>query len=223
MKSKKILLCFILLLLTGCAVLGIYSKTTYTDITSEDNYLDHFLVAEITEAVSTNTCEMLMQTLPNAPIIVGVSPVEDVEHLFGQSQQKVKIVKVFKGDQLYEGDDIYIPSDRWRVIVRETSQTIERGFVNILKQGENYLVFLDTMIPQRVESTPVFKLYNDARLSPVFCYSLLGNSFISPSSRDTTYVDYSLVSNNEFFATSQESIEPVLQLKKHMLEQYPLE
>ena len=222
MKVRKASLCFILITLMCCVALGIYSKTTYTNITSKDNYLDDFLVAEIIEEVSANTCEGLMNTLPTAPIIVSVSPIDNIEHLFGQSQQRVKIVKVFKGNELCEGDEIYITSDRWSVIIRDNSKKIERGFVNILKRGENYLAFLDTMLPQREEDTPVYKLYNSTRISPVFCYNSLENTLIAPNSSDTTYVNYYLVSNNEFFATSQESLEPILQLKKYMIERYPL-
>ena len=50
---------------------------------------------------------------------------------------------------------------------------------------------------------------------------LFGTMEVVPCDGFGTYVPYSQVSSNEFFSTTQEGLERMLELKHSLLEQYP--
>ena len=64
---------------------------------------------------------------------------------------------------------------------------------------------------------------NFARVTPtpIFCYEDFGTMEVVSCDGFGTYVPYSQVSGNEFFSTSQEGLERMLELKHSLLEQYP--
>lgn len=221
MKSK-FYLSFIIVLYLGAAVLGVAFRASYTNLTEEENYLDKMQVAEIPENLSISTCENLLQELPSAPVILQVSQANEIEHHFGVSQQKVTVKQVFAGNDLTVGDEIYITSYRWRVIINERNHAIERGFVNVLKDNTDYLVFLSNDSGLACNDVPVYYLFGESYISPVFCYDNMTNVIVSPLG-ESTYVPYSQVRNNEFFTTSEKSLEVWYNLKQEMLKAYPLQ
>jgi len=218
--KNKFFLSIIVVAFLGALVFGLVYRTSYTNLTEEENYLDHMKVAEIPENICISTCESLQQTLPNAPIILRVTPVNDLEHHFGVSQQKVAIKQVFAGSNLNVGDEIFITSYRWRVIINERINTLERGFINILKDNSDYLVFLSDYSGLISDDVPVYYLYGESYISPVFCYDDIPNVIVTPLG-ESTYVPYKQVMNNEFFATTEESLKIWHDLKQGMLNTYP--
>lgn len=221
MKNKFFLLIIVVAFL-GALVFGLVSRTSYTNLTEEENYLDHMKVAEIPENICISTCESLQQTLPNAPVILRVSPVDDLEHHFGVSQQKVVIKQVFAGSNIDVGDEIFITSYRWRVIINERINALERGFVNILKNNSDYLIFLSNYAGLVSDDVPVYYLYGESYISPIFCYDDIPNVIVTPLG-ESTYVPYKQVMSNEFFATTEASLKVWCDLKQRMLIDYPIQ
>ena len=220
----KIYCCAIALAVIAAAAWGISARGSYTDVTSEAGYLDGFVVAEMSEASCAVACEDMYASLDDSPVIVQVTCTGDIEHLFAASQQSVVVDKVFKGEGLSEGDEIYLTSSRWRVIYRDSYMdslhAIERGFVNILKQDEKYLAFISAKVAES-DGRPVYMLSDVENVAPVFCYEDAQN-VIAPVPLGNTYVPYSDVRDNEFFVTSQESLDMILGLKDEFIQKYPI-
>lgn len=223
-RFRIIYCCVIALAVIATAAWGISERGTYTDVTSDENYLDNFVVAEMVDTTCAMSCEIMRESLDDSPIIAQVTCTGDVEHLFYASQQPVTISKVFKGEGLREGNEIYLTSRRWRLLVQEDFRAIERGFVNVMKPGAEYLVFITEQVGASC-GLPVYSLDEVSStmtmFAPVFCYEDSQNVVI-PVPQDNTYVPYSEVKNNEFFVTSQEGMDIILALKAELIGKYPM-
>lgn len=216
----KIYCCVIAVAVIATAAWGISAKESYTDWPSEENYLDSFDVAEMLETTCVRACESMRENLDDSPIIAQVTCTGDVEHLFYASQQPVTVSKVFKGENLSEGDEIYLTSSSWCLLVENNFHAIERGYVNIMKSGAEYLVFVTEQVGES-NDVPVYSLNSVSIVAPVFCYEDVQNVII-PVPIENTYVPYKEVQNNEFFVTSQESLDMILALKNEFVQKYPM-
>lgn len=216
----KIYCCVIAVAVMAAAAWGISAKESYTDWPSEENYLDSFDVAEMLETTCARSCESMRENLDDSPIIAQVTCTGDVEHLFYASQQPVTVSKVFKGENLSEGDEIYLTSSSWCLLVENNFHAIERGYVNIMKSGAEYLVFVTEQVGES-NDVPVYSLNSVSIVAPVFCYEDIQNVII-PVPIENTYVPYKEVQNNEFFVTSQESLDMILALKNEFVQKYPM-
>lgn len=203
----------------AAAAWGISAKGTHTDWSGEENYLDSFDVAEMLETTCVRACESMRENLDASPVIAQVTCTGDVEHLFYVSRQPVTVSKVFKGEALSEGDEIYLTSS-WRLLVGNSFRAIERGYVNIMKPGAEYLVFITEQVGES-NGLPVYSLNSVSIVAPVFCYEDSQN-VILPVPSGSTYVHYKEVQGNEFFVTSQESLDMILALKDEFIQKYPM-
>lgn len=207
-------------LFAAALAFGIFFRFSYTNITAEENYLDKLDVGELPEELCIGACRSMAQELPASPIILRVSPTDEIEHHFGRSVQRVTVSQVFAGEELAVGDEFYLTCVRWSVFVRSDGQAIERGFVNILREGSDYLVFLLTDSGMENRGLPLYFLNIDQFIAPVFCYEDIANTFVTPAGR-TTYVPYTQVKDNEFFAAAQAGLDAWSALKQEMLRKYP--
>lgn len=192
----------LLLFLTACVfiavmVFGIVKKQTYTDLARQENYLSQIQVAELTESIAEKECAAMSQSLPNSVIILRVEVIGEIEHLFQVDRQRAVIQEVYAGDELEKGKEIYIFSRHWKLDLNGNIDSIERGFVNIMEVGEEYLVFAEAVSEDMETDILLVKLNDDFYIAPVFCYNNHSNA-IKDTSGDTTYVPYKDVMNNEF-------------------------
>ncbi len=215
----------LLLYLTMCAILaaaiyGHSKRKTYTDLSGAADYLDQLQVAELPEQFAVGSCEELSKVLPDSPIILRVAAVGDIEHLFMASRQLVSVKEVYAGSGMLAGQDIYLISNHWRLSLDHNPDSIERGFVNIMKIGAEYLVFIVRRVEGLCEPVPIYELYDDSFIAPIFCYEELDNEIIKTEGQ-TTYVPYYMVKNNEFFAETEQGLRAWEKLKSEMLARYP--
>lgn len=204
------------------AVFGAIFRFSYTNVSQGEGYPDQLHVGLIPEAICVHTCQEMEGTLPSAPVILRVTPVSEIEYLFSLGQQRVAVQQIFAGDTLASGDEIYLTFHRWSVSTDNAIPTLERGFINFLKVGSDYLVFAQAYDGLLYEDTPVYRLYGETTITPVFCYEDIPNHIVPISENSSTYVPYSQVSSNEFFTVSETGLQSWLQLKTAMLQAYPL-
>lgn len=216
MKWRIMFGCTICVLIASAAF-GMIKRQSYTDILKEENYLEQLEVAELGEELSKRSCAQLAEILPDAPIILRVTAVEDIEHLFYAGRQKVKIQEVYVGSGLKAGDEIYLTFDSWSISV---DNSVQRGFINVLKKEYEYLAFISEEIDTLYETIPVYKLYGNNIIAPVFCYEDLQNVIVLTQG-ESTGVPYELVKDNEFFATTKGALEAWKDLKEKVLSDYP--
>lgn len=220
---QKLLLFFTLCVFMAAMAFGIVKKQTYTDLAGQENYLEQVQVAEVPENFAEFQCADMYQKLPDAAIILRVEVIGEIEHLFGVDRQKAVIKEVYAGKELEEDQEVYIFSGHWQLLfhgIHGGEDSIARGFVNIMEVGSEYLVFAEDIMEDRETGTSVVKLYDDFTIVPVFCYEEHQN-VIMPVSDDSTYVSYKDVKDNEFFATTEKTLQLMEDLKSQMLSLYP--
>lgn len=218
--KKWILFIATICVILAAAIFGIVKKESYTNITGEENYLEQLYVAEIPEKLATNACSQMLTELPKVPFVLRVQSVGETEHLFGVSRQKVVVREVYEGNELEGGQEIYIWSRHWRLSLNGDYPSIERGFVNVMNDGSEYLIFATQEIDVPDEKIPIFELYDDSMITPMFCYEEKKNVIVETSG-ETTYVLYRQVKGNEFFGETEEALNAWKQLKTKMLALYP--
>ena len=199
--------CFILLIVIVITVFGIFEKRTYTNIAEDKSYLDELYVAQLPENICLEETENLSVNLPQVPVIIRVSVLGDVEHIGGTSRQLVKVEDVYKGTEPAVGQDIYLTCSRWSLSLYSEPYSIERGFVNIMEVGGEYLVFIENQVD------------GENAFTPIFSYQEHENN-ICETGGESTYVKYNQVCENEFFATTQKGMDALVGLKKEMIEKY---
>ena len=182
-------------------------------------YLENIYVAQIPEDYAYSTVEILKDELPLSPNIIKVIALGEIEHFARTSRQLVKVQNVYKGTELKENQEIFITCERWSLSLYDEPYSIERGFVNMMEVGDEYLLFVEGQVDGLGEAIPVFELYGESVLAPVFSYRNHINK-ISSMGEESTYVLYNQVRDNEFFASTSEAMDALLELKKDLLKKY---
>lgn len=203
----------------AAAALGIVKKQSYTNLTEQGSYMEQLQVAEIPEKLAIRSCSEMALELPDAPIILRVRAEAEIEHLFQTGRQKVYIQEIYKGEGVKEGEEVYLFSDHWRLSLTGEPDSVERGFVNVMEVGTEYLVFITGQVQGLDVAAPAFKLYDDFLIAPIFCYEDRDNVIV-PTGKETTYVSYKDVRNNEFFAETEEALQAWEELKEKMISAY---
>lgn len=215
----RIFAIIVLGIISLAAVFGLYKKQTYTDVAKFPGYINSFAVAQLSEKMAIEECEKLEKILPESPIILKVYAVEPIEHLFKISRQKVQIDTVYTGSDLNTGDYIYITSNRWKLNTTGEPPSIERGFVNVMKEGDAYLVFLtEKMETLDNEEIPVYRIVEESVLLPVFSFDEHENTVAEIGEyQHSSYVQYEKVKDNEFFAATEGALNAMLELKQKLI------
>jgi hypothetical protein len=221
MKLYKTGILLLGILMVGI-VFGIYTRSTYTDIQSQPGYEMDLMVGQL-GSYALPTLEDAKEELPESSLILWVTPVDDLEYREGYGRQLVQIKQVCQGDSSLEGTTRYLASSSWYLSLGGVPDSIERGFVNFMKQGENYLVFATGEQP--AAGGEIVIRMNDGMITPfVFAQKDDGARAIGEKTVEgTSYTCYANVSENELFADSEEVFEAWHELKMMLMEKYPLE
>lgn len=209
------------LLVIGFVVFGWINRQSYTDITSQPNYLEQFQVAELSETQCLSVCPRMAESLLDSPVILQVTPVGELEPHFNMSLLPLRVEAVYAGEDLVStGDEIWLKL-KGLIIEQEGGRYAEFTFVNLPKEEREYLIFLSDQVisdkGRRIFSYPETYMVS---IAPVFCYEDISNVVV-PVGESNTYVPYSQVADNEFFAASQTGLDAMLELKAAMLARYP--
>ena len=140
----KRIFCFaVLAAVIASGIYGAINRKTYTDLASSEDFYDQVYVAQLPEDLAQKVCEKELITLPELPIILRVEPTEEIHHTFAADSIKVVVKEVFKGDDVHKGDVILITGDGWATDFGSEPRTMECYFSNIMKPGNEYLVFIE--------------------------------------------------------------------------------
>ena len=149
---------------------------------------------------------------------------------FQNFQREVKVEKIYKGDITLEQKTIWVMKPSWCVFADydlEREKTFdglytELSFVNYMKPGKEYLLFLDQKVDTLAvkDKTDIYQFSEDVLITPIFCYEDQ-NNVAAPARKEFTYVRYAEVAENEFFSTTEKGISAMDNLKNVMINQYP--
>ena len=204
---------------------GIVIRGTYMDIEKKPELTDEIYVA----GVSSKTAEILIEQAEDmiyfAPIVLKVKAYGETDYLFGGRRQLVSVEKVFSGDNIKEGEDIYITSENWVVFRTEPDLvSMNTGFVNFMKKDNEYLVFLSKKINVMWDDNLSTYMTAYTTLTPIFNYESSENIILEPDeslmSSVGKSVQYKTVKDNEFFALDEEALRKLNNFKERAMEKY---
>lgn len=186
-------------------------------------------VAEFPEALVPTMAEQALKELPESPIIIRATAMAEKDYLFSLNLQKVSVQQVYRGEGIEPGDEVQIALNTKFTINAQTIEGMvadekiaELHFVNEMEEGKDYLIFLEKKIDplDKREQQAIYRVVESV-ITPVFGYEERENKIVDVSESISTYIDYELVKDNEFFITSQKTLDEFMELKKQLLAQFP--
>lgn len=209
-------------------IMGISQRKTYTNITETNVIPDEAKVCLLSDTMLNDGLVQLKSIEEEAPIILKVKAVDQVEFVPHLYRQKVEIEKIYKNDsefELNEASDIFVAkSSNFLDFVHEDEFSLQSsyemmvntGFANTMIPGNEYLVFLETKVDNILkEDTETFYSF-DSFLYTVFAYQDAQNPAF-PQRFDSLYVNYAEVKQNEFYAASEEGYQQLMDRKHELL------
>lgn len=213
----------------GIAIWGLCQKQTYTNLLSQPEALNMLRVAEFPEALVPTMAEQALKELPESPIIIRATAMAEKDYLFSLNLQKVSVQQVYRGEGIEPGDEVQIALNTKFTINAQTIEGMvadekiaELHFVNEMEKGKDYLIFLEKKIDplDKREQQAIYRVVESV-ITPVFGYEERENKIVDVSESISTYINYELVKDNEFFVTSQKTLDGFMELKKQLLAQFP--
>lgn len=213
----------------GIAIWGLCQKQTYTNLLSQPEALNMLRVAEFPEALVPTMAEQALKELPESPIIIRATAMAEKDYLFSLNLQKVSVQQVYRGEGIEPGDEVQIALNTKFTINAQTIEGMvadekiaELHFVNEMEEGKDYLIFLEKKIDplDKRKQQAIYRVVESV-ITPVFGYEERENKIVDVSKSISTYIDYELVKDNEFFVTSQKTLDGFMELKKQLLAQFP--
>ena len=213
----------------GIAIWGLCQKQTYTNLLSQPEALNMLRVAEFPEALVPTMAEQALKELPESPIIIRATAMAEKDYLFSLNLQKVSVQQVYRGEGIEPGDEVQIALNTKFTINAQTIEGMvadekiaELHFVNEMEEGKDYLIFLEKKIDplDKREQQAIYRVVESV-ITPVFGYEERETKIVAVSESISTYIDYELVKDNEFFVTSQKTLDGFMELKKQLLAQFP--
>lgn len=199
------------------AVAGVINRQSFTNYTADG--LVNFKVGLLHDSLVDSTIDYMEEELSNANYILRVRAGSGMEFLFGSTQEPVTVVEVYKGEDLGVGDKIKITRASSAMFMDNMS--VNMGFVNEMRTGDEYLVFLDYLIDTDTVKEKNVYMLSGSIVTPIFSYSDRENTPVVPEDMSYTVVPYTEVENNEFFTITQYGVDRLNELKATLLEQYP--
>lgn len=187
---------------------GIFARASFVN----KNSLEEYTVATVNETVLSPVYEDLNLIVEQSYHILRVRCKSEVQFSFKLTYQEVEVLEVFSGDKSV-GERINIsPSSS---CIFSDDDSINLGFVNAMKVGEEYLVFLADE-QYSVELEKVIYPTITCNITMIFSYDDIENVVVNK-----IYVPYEEVKNSEIFARTKEAEELFLKIKGELLEAYP--
>lgn len=233
MKKEKILFSLLGAITLFMIVAGVLQRNSYTNVEASGEIWNRL---EVFPAADSVLDPMLsdMEAVENMSVaILKVTAVEDIDFMAKQTRQKVRVDRVFLnqlGDDICEGDEIFVACSSNLVFFQDPDPvTGERpdyllcntGFVNFMKVGDEYLVFLESHIENITDEDTEAFFTTNTMMMPVYAYKDAENFVISKwVNEETRSVPYSEVENNEFFVQSEEAYLKLQYAKHALLEKY---
>ena len=216
MKIKYTFIIY-LLCISSIVILGMKNKKDYKDFNDDNKALNKFVVGIMTDDMIDTAIGALKKGEKSCNTIVVAECLEKTKFSYGCSTQKIRIKKVFKGDLVKNEETINVLfADGIFMNSSDDTPEINMGFVNEMKVGKNYLIFLD----EKIENSNMYSL-KSSLIKPIFAYENIENKPCVSTMKPENATLYSNMSSNEFFVESESGLEKINHLKKSFLEKYP--
>lgn len=183
--------------------------------------MSNMVVAQLPAEMTRNLCQEMESVLSKAPIVLRVSPTNEMEYAFLSGKQNVSVLEVFKGRDVFVGQELSVNFPSWSIILTDQYDTVQCGFVNAMKINRDYLVFLNDPF-EALDGDVIYPFFGDTYVAPMFCYTDSSNIIIPMKEGDPTYVPFSVVKDNEFFVTTENALQEMMRVKRCILDKYAI-
>lgn len=186
-----------------------------------DNGVTYY-VAEMWESLITDISGILEEEYVKSPYIIRCTVLESMEPSYNDMRVHVRVNKVYEGDDINVGEDIYITRGHPMIGFNSQGKNVflELGFHNFMQKGEEYLVFLEEKINLNEDKYGNVFAMEGFSFPPFFLCEEDRDCVFVPITGDTSYVEYAAVINNEFFCENEKALEIIRGMKHRMLEKY---
>ena len=197
------------------AVIGISKKSTYKGEIDSLKSLYSKEVGLATTPFIKNMQESLPDNIKNdTKYVVKIKCTKEPEFDYQSLLEFGEVLEVFKGDGINVGDNITIYDARWSV--SESGKHMNMWFVNFMKPGDEYLVYLT----DKVESDMYDDYYKVEAfvIPPIFNYEDKNDKVVNEKGNDKA--EYGKVKDFEFFAANEQVLDAWKEFKKKMMAEY---
>ena len=138
-----------------------------------------------------------------------------------------QVEKIFKGDgELKEGDNIVMDRSGYHLFTEESgvaggTDTASTGFVNFMKPGREYLVFIKEKVETELYDYDVYTI-EGFTIAPILCYEDIDNVIVPKKGSDHA-VPYELVKDNEVFMETEELEKEYYDFKHRIISKFDSE
>lgn len=223
---KKYILSWIIAIIIT-AVLGGYSKSSCTDklfSITEDTYISFEHTYYLDTSFIENIDDEINSIIESSPFIAKVRYTGNVQYLNNELMFTVNIIKVFKGNNKLTDQTI-------EYVVDPMALDMNYGFawgsyVNYMLKDNEYLIFAMPLKDSLVEFDNNMYISTGLRYLPYFNYRDVENKILYLKPLTTKGyesflgINYYQAKNNEFFVTSQESLNNLLEFKSEIISKF---
>lgn len=208
-SKKYIIIAVCLIIVIGIAVaIGMSKKGTYMNALDNMDKLDVSLKSSLNKELA----EELYQLIPDeSQYVLKVKALEEPTFDFQTVTHKVKVLEVFKGDDVKVGEEIVLFNANYHYFEDRNHMNLYN--VNLMKKGDEYLVFIRSK--EKTELQGEYFYIETYVVTPYFNYKNKDNVIVEDSS-----TEYGNVKNNEFIVNTQHELEIFMEFKKMMMEKY---
>ncbi len=194
-------------------IFAICSNGIIKDRYSDGTY-DNLRVGCIPEGAEQNIEFWSKNVSEVSNVILRVRASGERDIVFRNGKQYVTVLEVIKGDGMVKaGDDIAVAGEG-HVFAEIGGMNI--GYVNFMQKDNEYLIFLEGKARELYKGEVVYAIHYDANL--LFPYiNVADKSSVPTGSQECLYEEYR---DNEYFCTTQDVLDLVLEYKENILEQY---
>ena len=198
--------------------IGLYQKSFYIDFNEKELPLENCIVGLLPENIAKVQIEHLRENLENiSNYIIAVECTSSTLFHYSGTSQEVVVKHIFKGEGLKEEERIKIVRSGTAIFMDEDKPSVNMGFVNEMKQGKEYLIFLD----RKIKNTDNFYLQSDDFIvAPIFCYEEIESTVCKSISTQYNAMEYKEASKNEFFFVDETSLNDIQVLKREFISKY---
>ncbi len=215
---KRILVMLMSIAYIAAVFAGLNVKKTFTEINKLDNKLDFFEVGIIERQLAEIIADDMRNTLvDNSAYILKVKSVGNLELDFLCATEPVEVVDVYKGDNINKGDKISVFRSSSRLFYQLNGfNSINMDFVNAMKNGDEYLIFLE----KKIDDTSVYRTVTGI-IAPIFSIKDRKNTISKSLHTDGCMsVPYGDVKDNEFFVADEGALNVLINFKKNMISEF---
>lgn len=215
---KRILVMLMSIAYIAAVFAGLNVKKTFTEINKLDNKLDFFEVGIIERQLAEIIADDMRNTLvDNSAYILKVKSVGNLELDYLCATEPVEVVDVYKGDNINKGDKISVFRSSSRLFYQLNGfNSINMDFVNAMKNGDEYLIFLE----KKIDDASVYRTVTGI-IAPIFSIKDRKNTISKSLHTDGCMsVPYGDVKDNEFFVADEGALNVLINFKKNMISEF---